>query len=269
MKSILTNYFSLLSFLFPFGCRNFFNFTFKFIAMERRIVFITVILLVVISPGSFGQNAITIDLENFNSLSVSGRIDLELIPSDSREMSIVSGIGREEEVSVEVNNERLQIKARPKIDKEEAITIRLPYTSLVSIEAAAGAVVNSARNIDSDEIELIANTGGKIELSVNSATITVRVSQVSDIILYGNTVSQHVSVTTGGNYLAYDLDCQDTYVKVSAGSQAKVTASRIIEATANSKGYIGFVGDPVSTYTKTSLGGEIASFKSRPEDDEY
>lgn len=227
------------------------------------------IAFLVLTLSANAQNRITIGLDDFTSVSVSGRIDVELIPSDSKEVSITSKIGQPEEVHVEVKEGELKIRIRPKFDKNDVISVKLPYTKLTKISALAGAVINSARDLEVDDLELNAASGGKIELSVKTKSITAKVTQVSDIILYGKTETQNVIVNTGGNYLAYDMECEDTYIKVTAGSQGKVTASRIIEATANSKGFIGYVGDPVSTYVKTSLGGEIASFKTKPKEDLY
>jgi hypothetical protein len=182
-------------------------------------------------------------------------------------MNITSLNGQPEDVSLEFKNGELRIWIRPSISKDDNIAIKLPYSKLNKIQASAGAVINSARDLEANDLDLHAKSGGKIELSVEVGSINAKVTQISDIILYGLAVSQNVSVGTGGNYLAYDLDCQDTYIKVSSGSQGKVTASRKIEATANSKAFIGYIGDPVSTYTKTSLGGEISAFKTKADAD--
>lgn len=237
--------------------------------MKKIAGLITFLILASITSPLSAQNRITITLDDFSSLNVSGGIDLELIPSESREMSITSRNGQPEEVGVEIKNDELRIRIRPRIDKDDIIKIKLPYKNLTKIEASAGAVINSARDITAGELELVALSGGKIELSLQVNSLDAKVIQVSDIVLYGKAVSQNVVANTGGNYLAYDLECQDSYIKSSSGAQAKVTASRIIEATAGSKGYIGYIGEPVSSYTKTSLGGEIASFRKKPENDDY
>lgn len=214
------------------------------------------------------QNRITVPIDDFIELHVSGRIDAELIPSESDEVVITSRNGQPQEVNVEQKNGKLIIRTRPRIDKQDEIGVKIPYNKLEYIEASAGAVINSARDLEAKDIELLANTGGKIELSLKAENIEAKITQVSDIILYGTTKTQDITVNTGGNYLAYDLESEDSYVKATGGSQAKVTASRKIEATANTKGYIGYVGDPVSTYVKTSLGGEIHAFKNREEDND-
>ena len=70
-------------------------------------------------------------------------------------------------------------------------------------------------------------------------------------------------VSAWGNYLAYGLEAEDAYIKASSKSQAKVVARRIINATSNGKSFVGYIGEPESTYVKTSLGGEVASFKTK------
>lgn len=211
------------------------------------------------------QDQLSVNLEDYNSLWVSGRIDLELIPSDSKEMTVISKNGNAEEVNIEFKDKELKISVRPKINRNDDISIRLPYRKIERIEAAAGAVINSARDLEADDIFLHVLSGGKIELSLRVKNIDAKITQVSDIILYGSAESQNVTVNAGGNYLAYDLQCQDTFIKVSSGSQGKVTASRKLDATANINGFIGYIGDPAITNVKTSLGGEITSFTKNPE----
>jgi hypothetical protein len=198
--------------------------------MNFKLRIFTGIILTTIFSLSYGQNRISVNIEEFSSLSVSGRIDLELIPSESKEISITSLNGNPDDVNIEFKNGNLKIWIRPAITKDDEINIKLPYKKLSQIEAAAGALINSARDLESEILDLKASSGGKIELSIQSNELTAKVTQVSDIVLYGNVVSQKVTVNTGGNYLAYDLKAQDTYIKVSSGSQGKVTASRIIEA---------------------------------------
>ncbi len=209
-----------------------------------------------------GQNRITVTLGEFTSLSVSGRTNIMLVPSETHEMSITTRNGKPEDVKFEIKNGELRVKTKPDLKKENEIGIKIPYTTLTRIESATGAVINSKEVLKGVDLELKVLTGGKIELSIDVKTIDAKTIQASDIILYGKTISQNVVANTGGNYLAYDLECEDSYVKASSGAQIKVTAKKIIDATSNSKAFVGYIGEPASTFIKTSLSGEIASFKT-------
>ncbi len=211
-----------------------------------------------------GQNRIAVTLEEFTSLYVSGSVNIELVPSRSHEMTITARNGQPEEVEYEIKNGKLKIKTRPDLKKENEISIKLPYSMLTHLTAASGALINSRQDLKSKELELKVFSGGKIELSVDAKFIDAKVTQLSDIILYGKTESQNVVANTGGNYLAYDLECEDTYAKASSGAQIKVRAKRKIKVLASTSGFIGYIGDPQISSTKTSLGGEIASYKTNP-----
>ena len=230
--------------------------------MKLFIQIIISVLFISFSSQIEGQNRITVTLGEFTSLSVSGRTNVELVPSETNEMSIKSRNGKPEEVAFEIKNGELSIKTKPDLKKENEISIKIPYKSLTRIEAATGAVINSREVLKGTDLELKVLAGGKIEISVDVKTIDAKVTQASDIILYGKTVSQNVVANTGGNYLAYELGCEKSTVKASSGAQIKVTANKIIDATSNSKAYVGYIGEPGSATTRTSLSGKIASFKT-------
>ena len=65
--------------------------------------------------------------------------------------------------------------------------------------------------------------------------------------------------------MAYDLDCDESTVKATAGSQAKVVANNSIDANSQARSYIAYIGDPNKTSVRTSMGGEVASFKTKEE----
>lgn len=234
--------------------------------IKLHSILLCIILLTFVS-SIYGQNRITVTLQGFTSLSVSGSVRVEIVPSGSNQMSITAKNGMPEEVEYEIKNGELKIRAKADLKRENEISIKLPYKNLTSIEAATGAVINSREDLQSENLNLKALTGGKIELSVEARMIDAKVSQVSDIILYGKTISQNVLATTGGNFLAYDMECEESSVKATSGAQIKIKASRKIEATANSKGFIAYIGDPESSHAQTSLGGIIESHKTRPAGD--
>jgi len=208
-----------------------------------------------------GQNRTTIDLEPYNKLVVTGKIKVELVHSDSRQMSITVRNGSPDKVIAEVVKDELRIRLKPELGNDAEIAVKVPYNKLYELEAAAAAVITSRDELKEEYLEFKILSLAKIELSVEAGEIDASVTQGGDLILYGKTNTLNVNANTGGNFLGYELESNDTYVKAGSGAQAKVVARRIIDATANSKGYVGYKGEPVSTYVKTSLGGEIASFR--------
>ena len=69
-----------------------------------------------------------------------------------------------------------------------------------------------------------------------------------------------IQAYTWGNFLGYDLQSDDTYVKAATGAQVKVSASGLLDANATSKAFIGYAGEPAEKKVKTSVGGEITPY---------
>ncbi|MFZ5939146.1 MAG: head GIN domain-containing protein [Bacteroidota bacterium] len=227
--------------------------------LTARLFIITALVLNVSALS--GQNRETRETEPFEKLVVTGKIKVELVVSSSNQLSVTVRDGSPDRVITEVVKGELRIRLKPELGSDPEIAVKVPCSSLYELEAAAGATITSRDVLKEKELIFRILSVGKIELNVEAESIDGTVTQGGDLILYGKTDILTVNANTGGNFLGYELEANDTYVKAGSGAQAKVVARRIIDATANSKGYIGYKGEPVSTYVKTSLGGEIASFR--------
>jgi len=131
------------------------------------------------------------------------------------------------------------------------------YTTLSGLEIARGAVVQSADTLSTDNFSLHVENGGKAELYMVVDSLNARVTQGADIILRGTVRSQLIIANTGGNYLAYELEADNSWVKAATGAQVKISSSKFLEANATSKAYVGYLGNPEQKDLKTSLAGEI------------
>ena len=192
----------------------------------------------------------------FTRLKVSGNIHLELVPSDSQRLIFLSEADRDA-TDLELGEGTLALKTRTELSMEEAVSARLHYISLAGFEIVKGGRVQSADTLRAQFLELYVATGGKIELHIRVDSLHAKVNQGADIILYGHTGFQSVDAYSWGNYLAYDLESVDAYVKAATGAQVKVNVEEVLEANATSGGFIGYMGVSNQKKFKTSLGGEI------------
>lgn len=189
-------------------------------------------------------------------LKVSGNIHLELIFSDRQELVFVSE-GNSDDLEFQIKEDGLHLKTRTELSNSDAIEVKLYYVHLRCIKVLKGGRVQSADTIKSKFLELDVVSGGKTELIIHVDSLDARVNQGADIILYGTVGSQHVNAYSWGNYLAFGLEALDSYVKAATGAQVKVTTSRLLDANATSKAYVGYSGNPVHKKIKTSVGGEV------------
>ena len=68
---------------------------------------------------------------------------------------------------------------------------------------------------------------------------------------------QAINAYTWGNYLAYDLNVEQTWVKAATGAQVKVQAGEHMSISSTSKATVGYWGDPGEKQISTSVGGEV------------
>ncbi len=222
----------------------------------KTILFISGLLL--FSLSNYAQETEKREIDNFHSVSIIGKIRCELYKAETPGLEVVLKGVEFENVITENDNGELSLRLKTSTPKDAEVKIKLFYTQLDEMSVQAQSLIVSPEVIKAEKIFFSSKSGGKMELKLNLSSLEAEIKQGGILVFYGSVEKQKVSVSTGGTYSAYELESQDAHVKANSGGKAKVSASRIIDATANSKAFIGYQGNPVSTYIKTNLGGEIA-----------
>lgn len=220
----------------------------------RTIFSILVLSILNLSLG--GQDTL-ISLETpFDQLKVTGNIRLVLIPSHTQELEF-QAVQDQEAIKFECTDKGLFLKAKTELKKGPAIQLKLKYSALQGLEVNTGAHVSAADTLKTKVFTLRAETGGKAEMRILADSISARVNQGADIVLYGKARVQTVNAYTWGNYLSYDLDVLQTRVKAATGAQVKVQAGEHMNISSTSKATVGYWGDPGEKQISTSVGGEV------------
>jgi len=192
----------------------------------------------------------------FKTLDVQGNIHLELVVSDKAQMEFV-GDTVPEQLDIRWSDGILSLKVSTELKKTTAIKVKLYLESLSGLEITRGAVVQSADILPASILTLKTDTGGKAEFTIEADSVSARLNQGSDIILSGTTRSQSIHANTVGNYLAYELEAKNTWVKAGTGAQVKVNTSDYLKATSTSGAFVGYWGKPDHTAFKNNTGGKI------------
>jgi N6-adenosine-specific RNA methylase IME4 len=66
-----------------------------------------------------------------------------------------------------------------------------------------------------------------------------------------------IQANTVGNFLGYELDAVNTWIKATTGAQVKVSSTGLLNVQSTSMAFVGYKGKPEQKEFKTSLGGEI------------
>jgi hypothetical protein len=189
-------------------------------------------------------------------VKVNGNIHLELVAADRMFLEFQSDTVPDQ-LHITWSDGELILRTPTELKQTPAIPVKLHYTGIYDFEVSRGAVIQSADPVIAGTLSLKADTGGKLELSIRADSLSARVFQGSDIILSGTTASQMIQANTVGNFLGYELDAVNTWIKATTGAQVKVSSTGLLNVQSTSKAFVGYKGKPEQTEFKTSLGGEI------------
>lgn len=220
--------------------------------MKMRKVFLVAIAIV--SQVGFAQ--VTKTLGDFSSLKVYDKLTVKLIAASENKV-VISGT-REKEVEVVNNNGELKLRMPfPKLLSGDDISIKLYYKNIDDITANEGSSVSGETVFKQTIFNLNAKEGAKINVKVDSQKVNVKAVTGGIIELNGAAINQDVVIMSGGVLKSKNLNTSQTTVSVSAGGNAEINASTLVDAKVKAGGTVSIYGKPKQINQQTILGGKI------------
>jgi len=213
------------------------------------------ILVLFITTTLFANN-IDKQVGEFSTVKVYDLIEVELVKGSENKIEIT---GENAEDVVIVNKNGI-LKIRMSLNKSfdgNNIKIKLFYTKLDVIDVNEGAKVFSKDVIKQYEIDLRAQEGASLNLAINVSYANIKSVTGGNIEVSGEATSQNVLIRTGGIYNGMDLNTEKTDVSISAGGEASVKASKLVDANVKAGGEIRVYGKPQTLNETTVLGGTV------------
>jgi hypothetical protein len=196
------------------------------------------------------------NLGDFNTVKVYDKLNVKLIASSENKV-IITG-SREKEVEVVNNNGELKLRMPfPKLLSGNDITIQLFYKNIDGVDANEGAYVSSEETFDATIMDISAREGAEVHLNLDVNKVNVKAVTGGIIVLEGKATNQDITIMTGGELEAKDLITNQTTVSVSAGGNAEVNATVLVDAKVKAGGSVWVYGKPKQINKKTVLGGTI------------
>lgn len=214
------------------------------------------VLVLFITTTLFANNTVEKQVGEFSTVKVYDLIEVELVKGTENKIEI---IGENAEDVVVVNKNGL-LKIRMSLNKSfdgNQIKVKLFYTKLDVIDVNEGAKVFSKDAIKQYEIDLRAQEGASLNLAINVSYANIKAVTGGIIEVSGEATSQNVLIRTGGIYKGIDLQTEKTDVSISAGGEASVKASKLVDANVKAGGEIRVYGKPETLNETTVLGGTV------------
>lgn len=210
--------------------------------------------------GSFtlvAQDNLTKDLGEFHEIKVYDGLSVTLIKGDKNQ-AVISGKNASAVVLVNKNG---KLKIRMNIN--EVFNGYTTYVTLYAknminlIDVNENAFVSSEDTFSQVDMDLNAQEGGEIELTLDLQRLESKVTSGGILSLKGSATNQDINVNTGGKFKGKELQSAQTKVMVKAGGVADILASDFVDAKVRVGGTINVYGDPKVLEKQTFIGGTI------------
>lgn len=221
----------------------------------KKTIFLVLGALFLYSTAS-GQKKY--EVSPFEEISVTGNIQVILEAGEEPSVKIEFEGLPEDQLSVKVVQGELRLHSiNSLLYKDVDVKAYVVYKDLHGIKANAGAKISSKDEISVHSLEIKAGSGAHIDFKIRTEKLDASATEGGRLELDGTTATQEVWAATGGQYLAAALESRTAYIRCNTGSKAEVTATELLEITANTGGEVIYYGDPARKIEKSVLGGNV------------
>ena len=218
--------------------------------MKKLLIGVAILFV----QASFAQ--VTKNLGDFDKVKVFDKLSITLIHASENKI-VIKG-SRESDVQVVNKNGELKLRMPfPKLMSGDDISIQLYYKRIENIDVSEGSIVSSKETFKQTTIDLNSKEGGEINVILDVDNAKVRAVSGGTIKVSGEAKNQVASLGSGGILKAKGLHTSQTTISVSAGGNAEIYATTLVDAKVNAGGYIYIYGKPKQINQKTVLGGKI------------
>jgi phage shock protein PspC (stress-responsive transcriptional regulator) len=195
--------------------------------------------------------------ESFNSIDVSGNIELTITQDSSQKIVISAPERILPYVKTEVHNGKLKIYT-DKVYLNHTIKVAVSADSIYNLEASGACKINTEGKFNTSKLSLDLSGASQARLDVNVADrLSADISGASYADIDGNTVWLVVDASGASKIEADQLTAKFVEVEASGASHARVLATESIDADANGAGEIDCEGSPKTVKRSENMGSTV------------
>lgn len=219
--------------------------------MKKMMLVAFVVLSQMLSAQEVSKN-----LGDFTELKVFDRINVTLVKASENKI-VVNG-SRANDVEVVTKNNELKVRMKlTKLLQGEDVSATIYYKTINKIEASEGSYVGSSDTFKGGNFDVNAKEGANIKLALDVKTASSRAHSGGIVEFTGKANNHDITITSGGIVKARGLETSTTNVTISAGGEAEVKASQLVDAKTRAGGTVDIYGNPKTVNKKTTAGGTI------------
>ncbi|WP_433833462.1 head GIN domain-containing protein [Flavobacterium anhuiense] len=195
---------------------------------------------------------------DFKNISVSNAIDLVIIQSDAKEITVEADDNLQKEIVTKVENGTLIIKCKYNSFRNitaKKVTVKMPIID--KVDASSASSVHTEGLIEGEDITLESSSAASMDVTIESDKISLDTGSGASINIKGKALNLNTSASSGGSINAEKLLANDVDAQASSGGTITVNSIVNLKAKASSGGNINYLGSPKIVEKEASSGGNI------------
>ncbi len=196
------------------------------------------------STNSGGLSKTSHEVEDFNSISVSGARTVFLTQGDEYSVVVETDAKLQEFVTLEVKDNTLHFGFSKKITKYKDLNFYVTAPNFNSIKASGASEVKSLETLVGEELKVNASGASDVKLDVKYKNIVSKLSGASDVTLSGSTTSSVVECSGASDFRAKNLKSNNSVVVASGASSCFVNATGNLTYEVSGASDVKYVSEP-------------------------
>lgn len=201
-------------------------------------------------PGNGNNVAQTRDAGKFNSVDVSGAIDVYLKQDSTQSVKVETDENLQQYVEVYENNGVLVVSPKDNYNLDPTHKIKVfvtaPAFRVIGVSGAS-TITSENKLVSAESMDIDLSGASEAKVDIKAPRINAEVTGASTITLSGETKDLNVVGSGASGAKCFDLMTENTTVDISGASSAEVFASVKLDAQASGASGISYKGNPAIT----------------------
>ena len=232
-----------------------------------RVILIAASILSVLSSCDYfdgkripGNGKITTQQRNvgsFNSIDVSGAIDVHIRQDSSASVKVETDENLLEFLEVYTNGNALVIKTKSgyNLDPTKDVIVYATAPQLKNIDASGSCdIIGDNVITTSDALGIALSGSGSVNLQVNLPKLSTKISGSGNVVLKGTAKEFEGNISGSGSIKAFDLITDNSSLDLSGSADAQITANQKLDIEVSGSGDVEYKGNAVVSQSISGSG---------------
>ena len=209
--------------------------------------------------GNGNVTAIEKQVGTYQSISVAGSFDVELVQGDEGLIEVSIEDNLVEFLEIENNDGHLKIKWKEftNIQTSKGVAIKVPVADLDKITLAGSGEIYNKEMLKLDYLDLNMAGSGNIKLNLSTNSVVANLAGSGDINLNGTAEKAQFKMAGSGDIEAFEFKAHDVTASIAGSGTINLYADVNLKAEIAGSGDIHYKGNPENDDVKVAGSGRV------------